>query len=329
MSAVTVAAVGVLAGAAATAYGQHQQATAQKKAAGQLNSGLNDASNAGTAEQLYGKKFVPPPFQDTTSSDVFGDTNKGVAKSLPELFSIADQVNQKDRGIRNKATGGAFTQTQNAEARDIVGLDKGQVPQDVVDSINRLVAENLGGAFDPSGNTASQFGLSATASDTARRLGLTSLDLMKTGLQFGPAWRASVDSFLYKPQNAAQDIYGPAANLNLQQQQLRSQQDVNRYNSLINIGKAQAGPDPTASGAKNDAIIMAQLRGQSGLVNAQAQGNQTAALAGLINAGGSAITTGINAYRTSGTPAYSGGAVAGSGGVPGSAGANALNTPYY
>lgn len=316
-----------MASAGVAAYGASQQASAQKKAAGQLNTGLDAAANTGTAEQLYGKKFIPPKFEDTTSSDVFGDTNKGVAKSLPELFSIADRVNQNNRGIRNAGTGGAFTKTQNAEGRDILGLDKGQVPPDVVDSINRLVAENLGGAFDPSGNTASQFGLSATASDTARRLGLTSLDLMKTGLQFGPAWRASVDSFLYKPQNAASDIYGPAAAMNLQAQNIKSQQDVNRYNSLVNIGKAEAGPDPQASGAKNDAILMAQLRGQSGLVNAQAQGNQTAALAGLINAGGGAITTGINAYRA---PAvYGGGAVGATGALPTSAGSTALNTPYY
>lgn len=301
MSAVTVAAIGTVAAAGVAAYGAHQQAAGQKKAAGQLNAGIDAASAIGTPEQLYGKKYVPPPFQDTTSSDVFGDTNKGVAKSLPEIFNIADQINQKNRGSRNTATGKTFTKTQTQEGANILALDKGQVPQDVVDSINRLVAENLGGAFDPSGNTASQFGLSATASDTARRLGLTSLDLMKTGLQFGPAWRASVDSFLYKPQQAASDIYGPAANLNLQAQQIKSQQDVNRYNSLVNIGKAEAGPDPQASGAKNDALVMAQLRGQAGVVNSQAQANQTAALAGLINAGGSAITTGINAYKTSGT----------------------------
>lgn len=320
MSAITVAAVATVAAAGVSAYTASKQASAQKKAAGQLSSGLDKASNIGTPEELYGKKFIPPKFQDTTSTDVFGDTNAGIAKSLPEIYSIADSINAKNSKARNVATGGQFRNTQAQEGKDISGMLKGQVPQDVVDSINRMVAENIGGAFDPSGNTSSAFGFSATASDTARRLGLTSLDLVKTGLQFGPAWRASVDSFLYKPQAAASDFFGPAAALNLRAQELKSQQDVNRYNSLINTGKAEAAPDPAASGAKNDAILMAQLKGQAGLVNAQATGNQGAALAGLINAGGGAITTGVNAYRTSGTASLPPPVQPGQ--------TNPLNTPY-
>lgn len=306
MSAITVAAVATVAAAGVSAYGASQQAKGQKAAANQLGKGLDDAAAIGTPEELYGTKYVPPEFEDTTSTDVFGDTSKGVARSLPEIFSISEQINAKNRRTRNIATGGAFGRTQRSEGEALEALTKGTVPKDVVDSINRLVAENLGGAFDPSGNTASQFGFSATAADTARRLGLTSLDLMKTGLQFGPAWRASVDSFTYKPQQAAADIFAPAAALNLREQELRSQQDVNKYNSLINVGRAEAGPDPAAAGAKNDAIMMASLRGSAGAASAQATGNQYNALAGLINAGGAAITTGATAYKTAGGGAATG-----------------------
>lgn len=265
MSAATVAAVATVASAGVAAYSASQQAGA-------------------TGTDQTGSKFKPVAYKDNIGgSDSYaqqiyakgGDMNAFMEGGLPMNFDIANRVNQFDNRKRAKETGGTFDATIKQEGANILGMERGQVPQDVIDSVNRIVAENLGGAVNPNGPNGG-FGNSTVANSAARNLGLTSLDLMKTGMSFGPSWRSNADSFIYKPQDAARDFFFPAAQVALNASQIQLQRDQNQYVSDNNIARAAAMPDPHATGALNN-----QLQGQAGL--GQGVGNIGSALAGLVH----------------------------------------------
>lgn len=272
---VAVAGVVVSAAGAATAmYSANQQAKAAKDAQGQLDSA--------SSVDKYGRRVEPVPYNDRIVSDdnymnyIGEDITDSVQGSLPDIFDISRQVDRQAEKMRNRISPDFYGSIRQ-EGQNIASLEKGIVPQDVVDSINRVVAQNLGGAVDPSAPNGG-FAISATASDTARRLGLTSLDLMKTGMQLGPNWRTNVDSFLYTPEDAINGIFMPGANIALASAGLQMRRDEQEYVSANNIERAAAGADPAVRGGVNDALTM-------GTIRSQATQNQADALLGLINSG--------------------------------------------
>lgn len=264
-------AVATVASAGAAAYSANKQSKAAK-----------EAQQMGAPEDRYGRKVEPKPYIDTVASEdnyinqIGDDANDLISGSLPDIFDTASRINTRTGNMRRRVSPD-FYGTIKQEGKNIAALEKGIVPDDVVQSINRIVAENLGGAIDPSAPTGG-FAMSATASDTARRLGLTSLDLMKTGMSLGPQWRSNVDSFLYTPEDAIRGLYMPALGVAQNTAQLQMQRDQNRYISDNNMERADAMPDPTVTGARNDALTF-------GALNSQMSMNQGDALAGLINAG--------------------------------------------
>jgi hypothetical protein len=196
--------------------------------------------------------------------------------SLPDIFDIANKIDKQTHNQRNKLSSD-FYGTIKQEGANIAALEKGVIPQDVIDSINKTVAENLGGAVNPSAPNGG-FAMSATASDTAKRLGLTSLDLMKTGMQMGPNWRTNADSFLYTPEDAIKGIFQPGMQTALQSANLQLQRDTNEYISDNNIENAASKADPSVRGGVNDTLTM-------GAIQAQQTQNQADALIGLVNSG--------------------------------------------
>lgn len=269
-----VAAVGT---AAAGAYSANQQSKAAKQAA-----------NVGTPEDRYGRKVEPVPYNDRVVSDenymnyMGEDVTDMVQGSLPDIFDIANKIDTQTRNVRKK-NAPDFYSTMNQEGKNILEMEKGMVPSDVVASINRLVAQNLGGAVDPSAPSGG-FAISATASDTARRLGLTSLDLMKTGMQLGQSWRSNVDSFLYTPEDAMKGIFFPGINAALGSAQLQMGRDQAEYVSDNNIERAEAMPNPQTTGQANDMLTMGALKAQS-------TQNYADAMVGLVNGGAQLYTT--------------------------------------
>lgn len=279
MSAATVAAVATVAAAGTAVYSASQKAGA-------------------TGTNQTGSKFAPVPYQDNVggkdsySQQIYGqggDMQSFMENGLPMNFDIARRVNEFDRRRREQATGGTFDATTRQEGGNILAMERGELPQDVIDSVNRIVAENLGGAVAP--GAPSSFGNSTTANSAARTLGLTSLDLMKTGMSYGPSWRSNADSFIYKPQDAARDFFFPAANVALNASRIQLERDQNQYIADNNIARAAAMPDPHSVGALNN-----QLQGQAG--EAQGVGNIGSALAGLIHTYNSPATTATSASYT-------------------------------
>ena len=286
MSAAVVSAVAGVASAGVAAYG-----------ASQTGSG---------GEEVYGSKFEPVPYddnigtEDSYAREIYGDTQAFVDQGLPQIFDIANRVQNRNQRRREKFTGRTFRDTVRQEGANILAMERGYVPGDVINSINRIVAEGLGGAVDPAGVDAG-FGNSLTANNAARNLGLTSLDLMNKGMAFGPAWRQSADSFIYKPQDAARDFFFPAAQVALEASNIQLQRDTNQYISANNIARAAAMPNPAAVGSMNDSL-------QGNAMLADSIGSIGSALAGLVNFGGGGGTAASGlppmAYTASGPGLY-------------------------
>lgn len=284
MSELWIAAAAAVVSTGISAYSANQQskaAGATSKALGGLDAAdkLHDALQA-NPQDLYGTKFIPEEYKSKVGTkDSYAEgmfEGKLDVNSLPELFTLTDKINKQNLGNANDLTGGKFGKVINRGGRDILQMLKGKVPADVVDSINRLVAENLGGAVSPS-SLSGGFDMSATAADTARRLGLTSFDIMQKGVALAPAWQQTVQSFLYRPEQAARDFLFPEVNAELQGEALQKSIDENEYYSTNNKLRADASPDPQARGKVNDALTLLAL--QTG-----ASYNYQAAQAGLINA---------------------------------------------
>lgn len=269
MSAVTVAAVATVASAGVAAYSASQQAKAAKE----------------NSTAMTGSKVAPVPYKDNVGGEDSyaqelygkgGDMEAFMKGGLPMTFDIARKVQAFNDRKREKETGGTFKSTIQQEGGNILAMERGQVPQDVIDSVNRIVAENLGGAVDPGAAGGNGFGNSTTANSAARNLGLTSLDLMKTGMSFGPSWRTNADSFLYKPADAARDFFFPAAQVALNASKIQLEEDQNQYVSDNNIARAAAMPDPNAVGGLNNQL-------QANAAIGQGVSNVGSALAGLVH----------------------------------------------
>lgn len=273
MSAATVTAVAAVAAAGVSAYSAYSSSSAG-----------GEGGDAGK----YGSKVKPEPYNDRIATEesyartITAETSKNLEQSLPGVFDIANKVNSKLTRQRNQRTGGAFSETQRQEGANILAMERGQIPQDVIDSINKIVAESLGGAFNPSsgGVAGAGFDMSNIETGAANRLGLTSLDIMGKGMAYAPAWRTNVDSFLYKPQDAMKDFYIPTAQIGLDASKIQLARDEAEYISANNIARAAAMPNPQVTGAANDALT-------TGATTASSIGNAGDALAGLITAFGS------------------------------------------
>lgn len=281
MSAVTVGALAAVAAVGVSAYGMQQQSKAQKEAA---------AMAAGAdKEGLYGSKTKFGEYDDSLGDGSITEGMwEGFNDSLPLMFEATNSMNAQGITQRNKTAGGRkFTNVLRKEGSNIESMLNGEIPTDVADSITRTIAERMGGTFNPSVPGGYAGGISQTGSALSRSLGLTSVDIMKTGHGFASDWTKRVDAFTYKPSNAVQD-----SGAFLSAAQIQLNRDKQRYEAENNIAIADSQPDPQVVGSVNDNMRGAVLQGQ-------AQANEARALSGLITAGAGAANT---IYKANATP---------------------------
>lgn len=255
--AATVTAVAAVAAAGTAAYGAYSQ--------GQKAKDLQSQTQAGNSA-LYGTKVNVPDFPKYDPTAGAND----YLNSLPLLGQISKQVTQQQLGNANRVSGGQLKPALHQQGSDINQMLQGQVPTDVQDAVQRIVAERGGGAFmpDAQGNQQAQ-------ADFARSIGKTSFDIMKEGLSFAPQWENIVDSFTYKPQDAAHDALAFLRE--------RTGYAENAYVAELNKARAGAMPDPGVLGAFRDNASL-------GLIQSQNQTNQLNALLGVLKAGGAAYS---------------------------------------
>lgn len=246
-------------------------------------------ANKGSAEDKYGTKVEPVPYEDRVGTEdsyanrIFDETGEQFGlenQGLLGIFELGNKLNAHNRRKRDKVTGGAFSATQQQQGANILAELKGHIPADVASSIDRLVAEHLGGAIDPNDKVGGAFGNNAAANDAARRLGLTSLDISGRAQGAANAFRTNVDSFVYKPQQAFRDIFLPQEQVGLDASRIQMARDEAEYLSANNIARASAMPNPQVTGAANDALTQ-------GAMWQSVIGGATGALDGLVTAGGS------------------------------------------
>lgn len=267
------AGVATVAAAGVSAYSSSQKAGAASDAQGAL-------SNRAAA---YGTKVKTVDPIDNVNLPGF-DPKSGVqdyANNLPMLAVLSKFNTNQAATRRDQLTGGEASRNLKQEGVDIGQMLGGEVPKDVQDKVNRIVAERSGGAFSPSGPANQQ----ATA-DFARSIGKTSTDIMNQGLSFAPQWESLVDSFTYKPQQAYLDALNGLRARNdytLGAAQVQLKRDENQYTEELNKNKMKASADPGVAGSVNDNL---QLQ----TIGANANANEANALIGAAKGIGSIYT---------------------------------------
>lgn len=267
------AGVATVASAGVSAYSASQKAGAASDA----QAGLSNKAAA------YGKKVETVDPIDRVNLPGF-DPGGGVQdywNNLPLLGRLAKYQERRGAEQRDDLTGGAASRNLKQAGVDIGQMLGGEVPKDVQDKVNRIVAERSGGAFSPSGPANQQ----ATA-DFARSIGKTSTDIMNQGLSFAPQWESLVDSFTYKPQQAYLDALNGLRARNdytLGAAQVQLKRDENQYTEELNKNKMDAAADPGVAGSVNDNL---QLQ----TIGANANANEANALIGAAKGIGSIYT---------------------------------------
>lgn len=143
---------------------------------------------------LESKPKVPQFYPiDTTKEQ--GKAVAGNISNLPDITKLAGSVNtfnqaELDRMLESAVPG--FHKMLGDTRDRISGFIKGELPQDVVESIGRSAAfKSLSGGFGGSGMARNL---------VARDLGLTSLQLMQQGVDAGSRWLATARQAAVAPQ---------------------------------------------------------------------------------------------------------------------------------
>lgn len=259
------AAAATVVGAGVTAYSASQQGKATDEAA---------ASVANNASGIYGQKVKPVEYKSHVQLPGYTPEEGGqdYYRALPMLGTIAGTLTKTNMKQRDKLSGGMASANLNQQGVNINQMLHGEVPGDVVDRVNRLVAERAGGAFSPDGSSGQM-----AQEDFARSIGKTSYDVMTQGMTYAPQWESLVDAFTYKPQQAL----GDALNMLRARQgyaQTQMELDQNEYMAKLNYERTLAGKDPIAAGQFSDKLTL-------GTLQAKQDQNQMDAIAGLLKSG--------------------------------------------
>jgi hypothetical protein len=239
--AATAAAV-VTAGVAV--YGAVESSNAAKKAAGQ-------ASKAGKQQQKAQQQALER-FRSQTASIAVPQWN--LARDIKEAGQVTDyNVDQLE-----KIFPGAKNQREIA-ARATESYLRGEIPQDVQESIMRSVAELGGAGFSPSQGMLPG-GFQAPQGLLSRQLGLTSLDLQQMGMGAAQSWQSMAGAFIESPIQLGQ------SRLNFQNLAADVQLRRAAGEAGLEIGAAQSAYESqTQTIGANLAAKQAQIQGIQGI----------------------------------------------------------------
>ena len=187
------------------AYSAYEGSKASKKAA-------DDQKKAGEKQSKAQKKATEKFASETESIEL---PQWNLARDIKEAGQVTDynayQLEKIFPGARNQ---------REISARATKSYLRGEIPQDVQESIMRSVAELGGAGFSPSqgmlpGGT-QVGGFQAAQGLLSRQLGLTSLDLQQMGMGAAQSWQSMAGAFIESPlqlgqsrlnfQNAAADV---------------------------------------------------------------------------------------------------------------------------
>lgn len=200
----------------------------------------------GGAIGAFGKKPNIPAYEPINLGQVQQGAISANLSSLPDAQKLGSAINLFHRSEAAKslesATPGAGDILKKGTDQ-IAAFLRGEIPQDVSEEVSRKAAERAtSGGFG---------GSNAAQSLTARDLGLTSLNLIQSGLSSAESWLSGAQQLMqpggYFDVRSMLTSSGEALNLATQQQAFKYQRD-------LLAAQIKAAPDPAtaALGAEVD-----------------------------------------------------------------------------
>jgi hypothetical protein len=237
--------------AGVSAYGAIESSNAAKKAA-------DDQKKAGQKLSKAQKKAAEKFAEETESIEL---PKWDLARDIKEAGQVTDynayQLEKIFPGARNQ---------REISARATKSYLRGEIPQDVQESIMRSVAELGGAGFSPSQGMLPG-GFQAPQGLLSRQLGLTSLDLQQMGMGAAQSWQSMAGAFIESPIQLGQ------SRLNFQNLAADVQLRRAAGEAGLEIGAAQSAYESqTQTIGANLAAKQAQIQGIQGIGSAVSGG---------------------------------------------------------
>jgi hypothetical protein len=200
-----------------------------------------------------------------------------IARDIKDAGQVTDfNVNQLE-----KIFPGAKT-SRDIAAQTAISYQKGEIPQDVRDSIMRSVAELGGAGFAPQ-QAGRVGGFQAAQGLLSRQLGLQSIELSQLGNQISQSWQAIAGSFIESPLQVGQARLGyekAAADIQLAKAQAEAGMAVNvakgAYGTAVDtIGARLAAGQALASGISSTGQALGGGISSYGMATSAARGAGT------------------------------------------------------
>lgn len=258
--------------------------------------------NSSVAQQGAFQKISYNPVSYQNIPQVSYDPNQGANDLLsifPQLQQFANQSTANQTQQRESIMPGS-SQLMSQASSALSSFLSGQVPQDVVDQTNRIVAERNGGAYNPNAR-----GTTMAQNDFARSIGQTSTNLVSQGLSAAPTWLQLANSFVIGVPQAYQMASDAANNRykydvlssNINQFNAQQANQINQFNAQNQLGVDQFN----STQGTNAAATNYQGQANSALFNAQQQNQQLAqgnSLASLLANSGQALWKNAENYQS-------------------------------
>jgi hypothetical protein len=261
---------------------------------------------------IFGGGSKPPSFDpqqslslqrqqfNQLSPQALGFGKKSFNQAAQEGIDFSKQATGVNVANQETVTPGLQGQRESA-LNQINSYIQGQIPADVQQSINRQVAQNLGGGynlFSGGGQAPSAF---------ARNIGQTSLGLSQYGLSAAPTWQQLANQMVVSPAvglQAGLQATGQGIGLATSSAQLGNQLGESQYQSQMNQYKAQQLQDQQQAQALMSLGNLA-LGGYGALGNASFLSSLAPSMQGMLSTtGGLPAATGYGAYAQSGGGYY-------------------------
>ena len=244
---VWAATAGLVISAGVSAYSAYEGNKAAKKAA-------DDQKKAGQKLSRTQKKAAEKFAEETESIEL---PKWDLARDIKEAGQVTDynvyQLEKIFPGARNQ---------REISARATESYLRGEIPQDVQESIMRSVAELGGAGFSPSQGMLPG-GFQAPQGLLSRQLGLTSLDLQQMGMGAAQSWQSMAGAFIESPIQLGQ------SRLNFQNLAADVQLRRAAGEAGLEIGAAQSAYESqTQTIGANLAAKQAQIQGIQGIGSA-------------------------------------------------------------
>lgn len=282
---------GAIIGLAASAIGSGMQANAQKKAAAELNRGLDVRAKTKelgySLEDVFGKRLEPPEF-GFSEEDIYRITERLAEFNSGRGTDLANQSATKinENTLKDLEAGmarlfggtGSYERQRDAVNRNAEDFLAGKLSRSTRQALARRV---IGGG-------ASALGQGAVDDQYAAYLGLTTEDIVSRGTEI---YRSMYQTYRQAfPLVTGANILPyttltPEAGVNL-----AFQTSVAQYEADLNSALAEAAPDPVASGLlqaemqRAGAVTGANLQARSAAGGAVSSIGQQAG--GLVSGGG-------------------------------------------